>query len=211
MKRYFKYLIYLFVVFGVSASYAGSYEDFFSALERDDARTVSQLLARGFDPNSPDPTGQVGLFLALRSESAQLVAVLLAHPDIKVDAANRADETPLMMAALRGDLKSAQRLVEKGAQINRGGWTPLHYAASGPGTPVVAWLLERGARIDAPSPSLSTPLMMAAGYGAIDSATLLVQRGADARLRNDAGLTAADFALRAGRGVLAKALEQGAR
>jgi len=37
-----------------------------------------------------------------------------------------------MMAALRGSLEWTQRLIERGAAINRDGWTPLHYAASGP-------------------------------------------------------------------------------
>jgi hypothetical protein len=50
--------------------------------------------------------------------------------------------------------------------------------------------------------------MMAAGYGAEASVELLLARGADRKLRNDLGLTAADFAQRAGRDALAKRLSQ---
>jgi len=190
---------------------AGAYEDFFRALRGDDARAVSALLARGFDPNAPDEKGQVPLYLALRDGSLNVARVLLASPDLKVDAPNAVNETPLMMAALRGDMEWTLLLLQRGAQVNRSGWTPLHYAASGPEPKIVALLLDRGAAIEAPSPNRTTPLMMAAGYGAIDAADLLLKRGADARARNDAGLNAADFARRAGRDALAQRIESAAK
>jgi uncharacterized protein len=49
--------------------------------------------------------------------------------------------------------------------------------------------------------------MMAARYGNPDAATLLLARGANARLRNERGLTAADFASGAGREALAQRLQ----
>ena len=48
---------------------AGSYEDFFVAVVRDDPGTINALLQRGFDPNTRDPKGQVGLTLALQNGS----------------------------------------------------------------------------------------------------------------------------------------------
>ena len=122
--------------------------------------------------------------------------------------ANANGETPLMMAALRGQLAWCQRLVARGVPVDRGGWTPLHYAASGPDPQVVGWLLDRGAKLEARSPNGSTPLMMAAGYGSESSVEVLLARGADPKLRNDPGLTAADFAQRAGREALARRLSQ---
>jgi len=196
------------VIAAVSVSaQAGVYEDFFRAVEMDDARTVSRLLQRGFDPNTPDPQGQVGLFLALRGGSEQVTQVLLAHPDLKVDAANATEETPLMMAALRGALEPARRLLERGARVERPGWTPLHYAASGPNPALVRLLLERGSAIDARSPNGTTPLMMAARYGSEEAASLLLERGADASLRNQLDLGAADFARAVGRDALARRLD----
>ncbi len=211
MKLHFKSALYLSAIIGFSSAIAGSYDAFFRAVNVDDAGTVAELLARGFDPNAPDENGQVGLYLALRSDSPKVVQTLLVHRELKVDAVNPADETPLMMAALRGQLEWTQRLLERGGQINRPGWTPLHYAASGPEPKVVALLLDRGARIEAHSPNRTTPLMMAARYGAHDSALLLLSRGADPRARNDAGLNAADFARAAGRDALATQLQQAAR
>ena len=69
--------------------------------------------------------------------------------------------------------------------MHQDGWSPLHYAAAGPEPKIVAMLLDRGAPIDARSPNQTTPLMMAAGYGAEANVDLLLARGADKRLRND--------------------------
>lgn len=207
MRSYLKYVIYLVALIGVSVSHAGPKEDFFRAMEIDAPNVVSGLLAQGFDPNTRDDQGQVGLYLALRGESLRAAALLLAHPRTDIDAVNDAGETPLMMAALRGQLDVARQLLDRGARVNREGWAPLHYAASGSGVDVVKLLLARGAAIDAESPNGTTPLMMAARYGAIDAADLLLQRGADPKRRNQRGLTAADFAQGAGREALAARLQ----
>ncbi len=193
------------------AAHAGAYEDFFRAVSIDDAGGVQALLQRGFDPNSRDEKGQVPLYLSLREGSFKVAAALLQSPQTQVDIANEAGETPLMMAALKGQTDWAQRLVERGAQVNRTGWTPLHYAATGPDKALVGWLIDRGAALDARSPNGTTPLMMAARYGNPDSADLLLAKGADAKLRNEKNLSAADFARLAGRDKLGEKLDQAMR
>jgi ankyrin repeat protein len=211
MKQYLKLLPYLSALVMFSGAVAGSYDDFFRAVRVDNASTVTALLARGFDPNAPDENGQIGLFLALRDGSPKVLAALLAHPGIKPDAANGSDETPLMMAALRGNLEGMRQLLARGAAVNRPGWTPLHYAATGPEAQAVALLLEQGAEVDAPSPNRTTPLMMACRYGTDAAAELLLARGASLRLRNDRDMTAADFARSVGRTALAARLDALAR
>jgi uncharacterized protein len=211
MRKLFKFIAYLFVVVGLSSTKAGAFEDFFKGIELDLADRVTELLQRGFDPNAVDERGQVALSLALKHESPKVFGILLMHPAIKVDQANAAGETPLMMAALRGELSAIARLVDRGAQVNREGWTPLHYAASGPSADAVKALLARGAIVDAPSPNGSTALMMAARYGSEDSVFVLVNQKADVKLRNQLNMSAADFARSAGRDSLAGRLEQLAR
>lgn len=206
MRNNLKKFLYLLVTIGCSAAFGGPREDFFKAVDLDAAHIVGRMLGEGFDPNQRDDQGQLPLFVALRSESRQAVAALLADRRTDIDGANAHGETPLMMAALRGNLPVAQQLLDRGARVAREGWTPLHYAASGPSPALLGLLLDRGAPIDARSPNGTTPLMMAARYGAIDGADILLRRGADASLRNDQGLTAADFASAAGRDDLARRL-----
>ena len=131
----------------------------------------------------------------------------MGQPALDVNAVNASGETPLMMAALRGDLDWARRLIERGAKVHQDGWSPLHYAATGPEPKIVVLLLDRGAPIDARSPNRSTPLMMAARYGAEANVDLLLARGADKRLRNDRDLDASEFAKLAGRDFLVSRLE----
>jgi ankyrin repeat protein len=191
---------------GTPPAHAGTYEDFFKAVSLDDASTVERLLQRGFDPNSVDEAGQGALFLAMREGAFKVATTLLKSPGLKVDQPNSAGETALMMAALRGHEDWLPQLVAQGAGIEREGWTPLHYAATGPQPATVAWLLERGARVDTRSPNGTTPLMMAARYGSEESVDLLLRRGADPKLRNQLNLTAADFARLAARDRLAQRL-----
>ena len=56
---------------------AGSYEDFFVAIQRDDGVTVESLLRRGFDPNTTDAKGQPGLCVAVQADSLRAAAALL--------------------------------------------------------------------------------------------------------------------------------------
>jgi uncharacterized protein len=186
---------------------AGELEDFFGAVGRDDERSVRRLLEKGVDPNSVDSRGQPALVLAMRDDCPRVAELLLAQPAIRPDLANAHNETALMMAALHGRRDWVEKLLARGGRLDREGWTPLHYAASGPAPDIVELLVDRGAPIDAGSPNRSTPLMMAAGYGAIDAADLLLRLGANPTLRNDASLAAADFARRAGRDSLVTRIE----
>ena len=188
MRHYFKSICYLVVAIASSSACAGVYEDFFQAVNRDDGNTVAMLVKRGFDPNSRDPEGQTAMHLALRDQSPQVAQALWSSPALDIDAVNASGETPLMMAALRGELEWARRLLERGAKVHRSGWSPLHYAATGNEPSIVALLLDRGAPIDTRSPNGTTPLMMAARYGAEAGVDLLLARGADKQLRNDLDL-----------------------
>jgi uncharacterized protein len=217
LMNYFKKSFYLVVLIGFGLVHAGAFDDFFRAVKLDDADTVQTLLGQGFDPNSVDDKGQVPLYLGLRDGSFKVCTVLLNHPQTRIDQANAVGETPLMMAALRGQTEWAGRLLDRGARLNgadngeRPGWTALHYAAAAPDAKTVALLLGRGARVDVRAPNGTTPLMMAAQYGPEDAVRQLLQKGADPRLKNDLGLTAADFAGKGGRDALAAQLQAAIR
>ena len=199
MKKYIKYIVYLYVLIGFGSSIGASYEDFFTAIRQDDDRTVKALLIRGFDPNTRDPKGFHGLFLAVREPAPKVAITLIDWPKTDVESRTAQDESPLMISALKGQFDLASRLIERGADVNKPGWTPLHYAATNGHVAVIRLLLEKHAYIDAAAPSGTTPLMMAAHYGTPEAVKVLLDEGADPMLKNLQGLSAIDFANRAGR------------
>ncbi|WP_394790345.1 ankyrin repeat domain-containing protein [Rhodoferax sp.] len=211
MRLHFKKILYLIVLIGFSVAQAGSFDDFFAAIKRDNPSTIQSLLRRGFDGNTLDPQGQSGLYLGLKAESMQAVNALLDWPQIKAETRSDKDESPLMLAALAGELAICQKLIAKGADVNKTGWTPLHYAATHGHLDVMRLLLDNYAYIDAASPNGTTPLMMAAQYGTTDSVKLLLDEGADVTLKNQRGLTALDFAERASRPDAIEALSAAQR
>lgn len=197
-----------FYLFSFWAS-AGSYEDFFKAVQFDNVRVVQGLLQRGFDPNTVNPDGVPALMLAVREPSLKVAELLAAHPDTKTEVRNSNDESVLMLAAIKGHLELVQKLVDNDADVNKTGWTALHYAASGGHVPVIAHLLEHSAYIDAESPNGTTPLMMAAMYGSPEAVKHLIQAGADLTIKNHLGLTALDFAVRGQRQNAKELIESG--
>ncbi|WP_295855722.1 ankyrin repeat domain-containing protein [uncultured Xylophilus sp.] len=193
-------------------AHAAPADAFFVAIKRDDAGAMETLLRRGFDPNKArDERGQPGLIVAVREGSARVLRVLLAAPATQVEVRNAQDESPLMIAAIKGDLPLVKALIARDADVNKTGWTPLHYAVS-TNQPqqldIVRLLLEKSAYIDAESPNGTTPLMMAARYGSEQAVKLLFEEGADPTPRNQQGLNAADFARLADRGSLAAQLDE---
>lgn len=204
--NHIKRILYLVVFFGIGLVQAGSYDDFFNAIQHDNAAKVKELLARGFDANTTDPKGQNGLYLAIREPSPKAALVLIEWPKTDANKLNPKGESPLMLAALKGNQDLVEKLIKKGADVNKTGWTPLHYAASGGQVAIISLLLENSAYIDAESPNGTTPLMMAAMYGTSASVDFLLKEGADPTLKNQQKLTALDFAQRGNRPDAMKAI-----
>lgn len=212
MKHHLKIVSQALVALGLLVGAAGvladAFDRFFQSLGVDDAATVSTLLQRGFPVNARDARGQPALVLALRAPSPRVAAVLVEHPQIDLELPTPAGETALMIAALEGQLDWTRRLVERGARLDSpSGWTALHYAATSQNPDTVALLLTRGAAVDAQAPNGATPLMMAARHGDQRNVDLLLARGADPRLLDRAGRSAADYARGADRDRLVRRLE----
>ena len=199
MRLHFKYFLYLILAASLSSALGGSFDDWFVAIKRDDPQAVVELLKRGFDPNTVDPSGRQGLFMALQDGSLKVAEVLVASPKTNVEWRSRKDESPLMIAALKGHTALVKKLIARDADVNKTGWAPLHYAATAGNLEIMQILLDENAYIDAESPNKSTPLMVAAQYGSTQAVKLLLEAGADPTLRNELGLSAVEFALRGNR------------
>jgi ankyrin repeat protein len=181
----------LFCAFSAQAS---SYDNFFKAVKSDDVLSVHRLLSIGFDANTLDPQKRSALMLAVAEKSVKVASLLISSLNIDLEAMNLAGENALMLASLSGQENIVRQLIDRGADINKPGWTALHYAASGGHDAIVRLLLVHHAYVDAESPNGSTPLMLAARYGSTASVKLLLQEGAQAGQKNQQGLNALDFA-----------------
>ncbi|QOY92466.1 ankyrin repeat domain-containing protein [Massilia sp. UMI-21] len=183
---------------------------FFRAVQLDNVAAVRDMVGKEVDANAVNPVGgEPALVLAVREGAMRVFDVLLAQPGIALDAQAMNGNTALMMAAFKNNRRAAEALLAKGAQVNRAGWTPLHYAAAGGSEDIARLLIARQARLDAASPRASgayTPLMMAAREGQPAMVRLLLEAGADPAPRNTEGLTAAQVAERAGRADIAAAI-----
>jgi len=207
LKYYFKYIIFIDVLNVFFSAEAGSYEDFFKAIESDNAEVVTVLLQRGFDPDSPNLQGQPALMLAMQKSSRKVAEVLMEWKTTNLSIHNPQMETPLMLAAITNQLDWSKKLIERGADVNQKGWTPLHYAATKGNVDIMRLLIESHAYLDAESPNGTTPLMMAAHYGTPMATKLLLEEGADPRIKNQLGINALEFSRKANKPESAQYIE----
>ncbi|WP_292043475.1 ankyrin repeat domain-containing protein [Massilia sp. UBA6681] len=183
---------------------------FFRAVQVDNVSAVKEMAGKLVNPNEINPVGgEPALVLAVREGSMRVFDALLLQPGIDLEAQAMNGNTALMMAAFKNNRRAAEALLAKGAKLNRAGWTPLHYAAAAGAEDIARLLIDRKARLDAPSPKESgayTPLMMAAREAQPGMVRLLLEAGANPALKNTEGLTAAQIAERTGQADIAAAI-----
>lgn len=173
---------------------------FISAVQSNAMRSVEPFLSKGVDINALDQKAphNSALHWAVWSDATQVLELLLKQKNIVVDTLNGAEETPLMIAALKGNVRVVKQLLAAGAYPNKEGWTALHYAATNGHVEIMQLLLDAHAYIDAESPNKTTPLMMAAKSKNIFAVKLLLDEGAELSLKNELGWDAHKFAVHEG-------------
>lgn len=182
------------------------WDQFTQAARADDVTVIGRLPKMRLDFKSRDELGNTVLMVAVREGAENLALALLAQPEWQamelIDTENNLGENALMLAAIKNSLRTAARLIELNAETARTGWTALHYAATGGHEAMIRLLFDANAYIDAPSPNGTTPLMMAARFNHRLAASTLLELGADPTQRNEAGLTARDYARERGNTAL---------
>ncbi|MEO8937042.1 MAG: ankyrin repeat domain-containing protein [Burkholderiaceae bacterium] len=208
MKLFIRIIGLAFVLSTSLACGAATIDDLFGAAAIDNLRDVRRLIQdRVIDPKVLDPRGDTLLIAAIRNDASRVTDFLIADRTTDVDATNVSGETAMMIAAYRNKKDIVEKLIARDAEVNRTGWTALHYAASVDARDIVALLLEHAAYIDAESPNRTTPLMMAARGGFEPLCHQLIDAGADPTPVNERSLSAADFARRGNSVELGKYLD----
>jgi ankyrin repeat protein len=184
------------------------------ALSRPSPETARLLLANGADTAAVDKAGVTTLLAALRGNDITIIRMLVENgADV-----NRSDLqpfisfTPLMAAAANGNLAAVKLLLAKGARVNAasprhtvkvnnrplvvGEFTPLLLAATYGPPEVVEALLDADANGNAAEARGMTPLMLAMSSDRFrpETVKILLQHGADPRVKSLEGETALDWA-----------------
>ena len=122
----------------------------------------------------------------------------IPEPCYEKDEVLKGGNTPLHLAACRGHLKIFNFLHAKGADIQRSddyGLAPIHMATIMGSKSILEVLLDNGCAVDTTdAANRETALHKAARRDFQDGASLLLNRGADARVKNRHGQDALDIA-----------------
>jgi len=103
----------------------------------------------------------------------------------------RDESTPLCHAVEAGKLEMVKHLVEAGADINAGGWTPLGNAVFENNTAIAEYLLDHGANVN-PKMENWGPLHETVHVSnSVEMAKLLIARGANVNAEGYTALHAA--------------------
>jgi len=124
-------------------------------------------------------------------------------------AASGAEAGEIYDAAIADNLALVQSLVANGADVNEQGdeGTPLHAAVLQGDISIAAFLLDKGADIEAPkAPAGYKPLHIAASYGKPEMVAFLLERGAQANGRDFDERTPLHLVARLGYAKIAKLL-----
>ncbi len=171
------------------------------AADASDTGLLRLLLKAGANPNSVNADGETLLHLVARSGNLE-AAKLLVNAGAQIDPRERfGGQTPLMWATARRHPDLVQLLASKGADVNarsavrdylrvataesrakqldRGGFTPLMYAARENCRECIPILLKYRADVSLPDPSGMSPLSIALMNGSWDIAARLIEAGSD--------------------------------
>src|SRR5580692_2573147 len=162
---------------------------------------IEALLKAGADPNFKNPNGETPLMAAARSGRIDAAkALLAAGADINAKE-TWGGQSAIMWASAQCQADMVKFLASKDASLNdhgkinqwerkiiqeprpkdmnKGGFTPLHYAAREGCTACVQNLLDAHADPDSEDPDRETPLLLALENMHFDTAAVLVKGGAD--------------------------------
>ena len=184
------------------------------AAESGDSAVIDALLAAGADAKGSLSNGQTMLMIAARTGSPAAIKTLVAHGALVNAKENVLGETALIWASAENHADAIAALAQAGADVNersnqltfprrdygdgksgrftvlpRGGWTPLMYAARQDAKDAIRALVAVHADMNATDPDGTTALTFAIINAHYDTASLLLDNGADPNVADTRGMT----------------------
>ncbi|MDM8335451.1 ankyrin repeat domain-containing protein [Wolbachia pipientis] len=151
---------------------------------------VKLLIDKGARVDVQDKHGLTPLFYSVMNNDEKMIKLLVETGNANVNLGKY--NNPLGIAITRGYIKSAEYLINKGANLDQQdsiGRTLLHKAAEDGNLAAVKFLIDHGARLDVLDTWNNTPLHVAANVkvnkGHIEIADYLIKNGANINLTHN--------------------------
>jgi ankyrin repeat protein len=182
----------------------------FRSIENDDFPGFSRLVDAGVHVGATNKLGETPLYFAAEKGRLEMAKILIAK-GADARALTPSGETVLHAAAMIESSALTTALVQAGAEVDRAnsdGETPLYWAAMTGTFLAVKALADAGANLNLQDRRRgNTALHAAAWHNDIVLVHYLLSKGARTDIRNDAGLTAFEFAKAGGRASAIRLLE----
>ena len=182
-----------------------------SAATRGDLEMVNALLQGGADVNQKDEKGFTALLRALQNEREEIANILVARPELDVNAQGEGGANALISFVARQRQPAVEDLLKRGANVNlqdSEGDTALNIAVQRGNVDIVNLLLSKGADPNIKNKLGGTPLMWAGVFGRKEIAQILLDKGADPRATDVDGMTAAAWAAKNNRQEMVEFLRE---
>lgn len=166
---------------------------------------IASLLASGAQCNAVDHAGNSALMWAAFWGHLDVVRQLLSA-GASATQRNKEGNTALLLAAQGGVSQQTRILLTKSGHAPNGRRLPVYFDDSEEAQLLLA-LLKAGADPNAQNQQAQSTLMLLAAAGRSRSVAVLLQAGATPNSKDQSGLTAANYAQRAGFGTLAVQLQ----
>ena len=150
---------------------------------------VEWFLEKGATVACENNVGWNTLHYAAQGGDTDIISLIHTHlPNIESKTSN--GFTPLMVAALHGELLAVKWFLEKGATVackDYRGWNTLHRAAEGGDTDIISLIHTHLPNIDSKTGEGDTPLMLAASCGKLHAVKWFLEKGATVACENNVG------------------------